>query len=225
MDLLNAALAGALAGYGVAIPVGAIAVLIIETAARRGPRIGAAAGMGAATADGIYATGAGLFGGAIAAALAPWSLPLRWISVVVLAAIGGRGLLIASGRDGLAADAGGASVAEGAPDTQGDPVAAGRSLRRTYFGFLGLTILNPMTVAYFAALVLGLPAVHGGVAERLAFAIAAFAASASWQLLIAGIGGLLHRHASPNAIRLTSIVGNLVILAFAVLIARDLLTG
>jgi arginine exporter protein ArgO len=225
MDLLNAALAGALAGYGVAIPVGAIAVLIIETAARRGARIGAAAGMGAATADGLYATGAGLFGGAIAAALAPWSVPLRWASVIVLAAIGGRGLLVASGRDGLASDADGGAVTEDGAVTRGRAVTESRSLRRTYLGFLGLTILNPMTVAYFAALVLGLPAVHGGVAERLAFAIGAFAASASWQLLIAGAGGLLHRHASPKAIRLTSVVGNLVILGFAALIARDLLSG
>jgi arginine exporter protein ArgO len=80
-----------------------------------------------------------------------------------------------------------------------------------------------MTIAYFAALVLGLPAVQGGLAERLVFAGAAFVASASWQLLLAGIGGLLHRHASPQAIRVTSIVGNLVILGFAVLILRDLL--
>jgi threonine/homoserine/homoserine lactone efflux protein len=213
MDLLDAALAGALAGYGVAIPVGAIAILIIETAARRGPRVGAAAGLGAATADGIYATGAGLFGGAIAAALAPLSLPLRAASVVVLAVIGGRGLLAAAG----------AAPAQAEPPT--GSAAERRSARRTYLGFLGLTILNPMTVAYFAALVLGLPAVQGGVADRLAFAIAAFAASASWQLLIAGFGGLLHRHASPTAIRATSVIGNVVILGFAALIAQDLLAG
>ena len=82
-----------------------------------------------------------------------------------------------------------------------------------------------MTIAYFAALVLGLPAVQGGPAERLVFAAAAFAASASWQLLIAGIGGLLHRHASPSAIRATSVIGNLVVLAFAALILRDLVAG
>jgi arginine exporter protein ArgO len=76
-----------------------------------------------------------------------------------------------------------------------------RSALRTYLGFLGLTILNPMTVAYFAALVLGLPAVQGGAAERIAFALGAFAASASWQLLLAGAGGLMHRHASPRTIR------------------------
>jgi arginine exporter protein ArgO len=210
VDLIQAALAGALAGYGVAIPVGAVAVLIIETAARRGPRIGAAAGLGAATADGVYATAAGLFGGAIAVVLAPWSVPLRWLSVIVLAVIGGRGLV-------LAWRAGAATDGPDAPDS--------RSARRTYLAFLGITMLNPMTVAYFAALVLGLPAVQGGAAERAAFAAAAFVASASWQLLLAGAGGVLHRHASAAAIRVTSLAGNLVVLGFAVLIARDLLSG
>ena len=105
------------------------------------------------------------------------------------------------------------------------PEAEARSARRTYLGFLGLTILNPMTVAYFAALVLGLPAVQGGVAERIAFAVGAFAASASWQLLLAGAGGLMHRHASPRAIRATSVVGNVVVLGFAAVIARGLLVG
>jgi arginine exporter protein ArgO len=218
VDLVDAAIAGALAGYGVAIPVGAIAVLIIETAARRGVRIGAAAGLGAATADGIYATLAGLFGAAIAAALAPWSGPLRWLSVVVLVGIGGRGLLLA-GR-GRPADA---DVVAGADGVARD--AASGSALRTYTGYLALTILNPMTIAYFAALVLGLPAVQGGAGARLVFALAAFLASASWQLLLAGAGGLLHRHASPGAIRATSVVGNLVILGFAALIARDLIAG
>jgi arginine exporter protein ArgO len=218
MDLVDAAIAGALAGYGVAIPVGAIAVLIIETAARRGVRIGAAAGLGAATADGIYATLAGLFGAAIAVALAPWSVPLRWLSVVVLVGIGGRGLLLAARGRPTDAD-----VVAGADGVARD--AASGSALRTYAGFLALTILNPMTIAYFAALVLGLPAVQGGAGARLVFALAAFIASASWQLLLAGAGGLLHRHASPGAIRATSVVGNLVILGFAVLIARELIAG
>jgi len=213
MGLLAAVLAGALAGYGVAIPVGAVAVLIIETGARRGPGVAAAAGLGAATADGIYATLAGVFGGAIAAALDPWAIPLRWLSVGLLVVIGGRGLAIAIRRR--------PELAPGSPD----PAAAARSVRRTYLGFLGLTLLNPMTIAYFGALALGLPAVQGGLPERLAFAAAAFAASASWQLLVAAAGGLLHRHASPAAIRATSLVGNVVVLGAAAVVAAGLIGG
>ena len=68
-------IAGALAGLGVAIPVGAIAVLIIETTVRHGFRVGWAGGAGAATVDGSYALLAAFFGTAIAAVLAPWPCP------------------------------------------------------------------------------------------------------------------------------------------------------
>src|SRR4029079_10119068 len=54
--MLDAAVAGALAGYAIAVPVGAIAVLIIHTAITRGLRNGVAAAWGVASADGIYAS-------------------------------------------------------------------------------------------------------------------------------------------------------------------------
>ena len=54
--MIDTLLAGAVAGYGIAIPVGAIAILILETGLQRGFRLAAAAGTGAAVADGIYAT-------------------------------------------------------------------------------------------------------------------------------------------------------------------------
>src|SRR6185369_7570141 len=92
-DVLAAFVAGALAGYAIAIPVGAIAVLIVETGVRRGFRMAAAAGAGAATADGLYAALAMIGGTAIAALLEPWSRPLRIAAVFVLLAIGLRGLL------------------------------------------------------------------------------------------------------------------------------------
>src|SRR5512134_3826135 len=85
--------AGALAGLGVAVPVGAIAVLIIETTIRHGYRVGWAAGAGAATVDGAYALVAALFGAAIATLLAPWTVPLQLASALLLVAIAARGLL------------------------------------------------------------------------------------------------------------------------------------
>jgi len=55
--VIEALVSGALAGYGVAIPVGAIGVLILGLSARRSLPVGAGAGLGVATADGLYATG------------------------------------------------------------------------------------------------------------------------------------------------------------------------
>jgi len=65
--MLDALISGLLAGYGVAIPVGAIGVLIIGLSARTSLRTGAAAALGVATADGVYATVAVLGGAAVAA--------------------------------------------------------------------------------------------------------------------------------------------------------------
>src|SRR5689334_18560020 len=64
-------LAGVAAGYGIAVPVGAIGVLIVALSARMSLRVGAAAGLGAATADGVYALNAVLGGAVLADVIAP----------------------------------------------------------------------------------------------------------------------------------------------------------
>jgi threonine/homoserine/homoserine lactone efflux protein len=65
---------GVLAGYGIAIPVGAIAILIVDMGLRRGFLSGFMAGAGAATADFIYALLAVIAGATLAMALAPYAL-------------------------------------------------------------------------------------------------------------------------------------------------------
>ena len=138
--LVSAALvAGLLAGYGIAVPVGAIAVLIVGLTARAGLRTGAAAALGVAMADGLYALVAVLGGSAVAGLIAPWRAP---------AVGGGRGARGAGGTHG------------GGPAHYRDPARAETAAAcprpgRAYLGFLGLTLLNPMTIVYFGALVLG----------------------------------------------------------------------
>ena len=61
---------GVLAGYGIAIPVGAIAILIVDVGLRRGFDFGFMAGAGAATADFFYASLAALAGEILASGLA-----------------------------------------------------------------------------------------------------------------------------------------------------------
>ncbi len=204
----GAFIAGVFAGYGVAIPVGAIAVLILDAAIRHGFRIGAAAGAGAATADAVYAALAALAGAAIAALIDPVQTELRVLAVVILVLIATHGLLAV--RSGAAA--------AGGPSTPSDG-------RRTYLRFLGLTIVNPMTVVYFAALIVGLPAIGDAVSERAAFVVGAALASLSWQTLLASIGSFAHGRLSPRARLATSLVGNLIVLAFAATIARGIAFG
>ena len=84
-------IAGAIAGYGIAIPVGPVAVLIIELGVRRGLRTAAAAGLGAASADAAYALLAVVAGAPIATVLEPVTPALKLFAVLVLAAIAVRG--------------------------------------------------------------------------------------------------------------------------------------
>lgn len=152
---------GLLAGYGIAIPVGAIAVLIVQVGSKDGFGRAFFAGAGAATADLIYATVALVGGAALAGVIDSAGEPLRFISAGVLAGIAITGLVrstrpVATSSDRLVATSHGS----------------------TYAQFLGLTMINPSTVVYFAAVVVGL-----GVAETiepgsgLAFVSGAFLAS------------------------------------------------
>ena len=202
--MLQAAIAGALAGYAIAIPVGAIAVLIIHTGLTQGLRAGLAAGAGAATADLIYASIAALAGLWVSTFIGPLENPLRIVGGTILILFGLRGLwALRSARETI------------------EPSAALEEVRRphhrTYLAMLGLTLLNPATVVYFAALIVGLPFL-GGAGERLAFAAAAGAASLSWQWLLAIFGAALGRGGGHRVRRISAGVGNGVIVIMGALI-------
>jgi arginine exporter protein ArgO len=220
-----------LAGYGIAIPVGAIAVLILEIGMRRGFRPAFAAGTGAAAADLTYATLAVLAGPPIAAAMSAYSLYLRWGSAALLLVIGGRGLW-AAWRGAVDPEYGaGSSAADPAPGVGSSavpaPAASGtlvRGMLPTFLQFLGLTLLNPLTVAYFAALILGRAADNPLSPEgRLAFVAGAWLASWSWQSLLAASGALAQRLLSRRVQRLTAILGNAVVIAVGLRILAGLL--
>jgi threonine/homoserine/homoserine lactone efflux protein len=201
--------AGAVAGYAIAIPVGAIAVLIIETSIRSGARTGLAAAAGVATADGVYALVAAFVGAAAAVLLAPIEVPLRVAAVFFLVLIAVRGLRAAlASRRATAAR-----------------VAAGRSVRGTYLRLHALTLVNPATVAYFGALVLGLPQLAMDTLARVSFGLGAFLASMSWQAVIALGSAALGARLDSRLQRATLVAGNLVILVFAGLIVIDLIPG
>jgi arginine exporter protein ArgO len=190
-------LAGVAAGYGVAVPVGAIAVLIANLSARVSLRVGAAAGLGAATADGIYALVAVAGGAAVAGVIAPIAGPLRWVAAAVLLALAAW------------TAAGAIRHRHRTPAQRAQPVG----VLRAYLGILGLTLLNPATVIYFAALVLG----RGGTGGGVWFVAGAFLASASWQLLVAGGGSLVGRLLTGERGRLiTALVSSAVIAALAI---------
>ncbi|MGW2937064.1 LysE/ArgO family amino acid transporter [Streptomyces sp. NPDC055722] len=203
--MTGALVAGLVAGYGIAVPVGAVAAYLVSLTARTSLRTGACAALGVATADGLYALVAAVGGTALAALLQPVMAPLRWASALVLAALAVRGAVAALDQY---RSAGTATAGRAVPPTP----------RRAYLGLLGITLLNPTTVVYFAALVLGSRA-EGPVRplEQGLFVLAAFAASASWQLTLAGGGALLGRTLTGRRGRLvTAFVSSAVMATLAV---------
>ncbi|MFG3420799.1 LysE family transporter [Micromonospora sp. NPDC049460] len=202
--MTGAFLAGLVAGYGVAVPVGAIAILILGLSARTSFRVGAAAALGVAAADGLYAAVAALGGAAVAGLVAPVAGPLRLAAAVVLLALAGHGAWRAL-----------------RPRTATGTTGARRGLDtppRAFAGVLALTLLNPATVVYFAALVLGrADAADPDPRAAALFVLGAFVASASWQLLIAGGGTLVGRALAGTRGRLvTALLSSAIIAALAV---------
>ncbi len=73
-----ALISGLLAGYGIAMPVGAIAIFLIRLGATACLCIGAAAGLGAATVDGGFALATVAGGTGLARQVAAGGGALRW---------------------------------------------------------------------------------------------------------------------------------------------------
>jgi Lysine efflux permease len=196
-ELVPALVAGVLAGYGIAVPIGAVGTYLIQLSARSPWRTGVAAALGVATTDGVFALVAVLGGAAVAELLAPAMPVLRWASTIVLVLLAVRAIAA-----GLRPSGAVAHVPAAAPG-------------RTYAALVGLTAVNPATLIYFAALVVGLPDRPAGAAAAV-FVAAAFTASASWQLLLAGAGAALGRLAhSRSARRITAVVSGALMLVLA----------
>jgi arginine exporter protein ArgO len=196
--------AGLLAGYGIAMPVGAVGTYLVALTARTSLKVGTSAALGIATADGLYALIAMVGGSALAPAVKPLASPLHWASAVVLVALACRSTVtaLAQYRRRKTTD-----------DTDRELMSPARA----YLGFLGITMMNPVTVIYFTALVLaGQGAAVQERWEKAAFVLAAFVASATWQLLLAGGGAVLGRVlTSPRGRLCTSLVSGAVIVGLA----------
>ncbi|WP_049580967.1 LysE family transporter [Streptomyces sp. SBT349] len=194
-------ISGVLAGYGIAMPVGAVTVLIITLSAQTSFLIGLAGAIGTATADGLYALVAASTGAALAGLLRPFAEPMRWAAAAVLVLLAAKGVLDALRRRRRAA---------------GEEELRVKRPLRAYLELLGLTILNPLTIVYFSALVLGLRDDTWTLTDSAIFVGAAFAASASWQALLALGGALMGRVLTSEKGRLgTALVGNGVIVLLA----------
>lgn len=236
----GALVAGLGAGYGIAMPLGAISVLIVHEGVARGWRSATAAASGTAMVDLGYVCLALAAGAAVTQRLHGWTRTVQLVGAVVLVAVVVRGLL-ALRRTALplgpSAPVGGASAdgtaGAGARDHEGsggvvstgaapdgpvltaDRPAPLPTLRR----FVALTAINPLTAVYFVVLTAGLGGTVHGVAAAMAFAVGVFVASWSWALMLAVVGTFAGARLPEWARTATSLAGYLVVLGYAVKLA------
>jgi threonine/homoserine/homoserine lactone efflux protein len=192
---------GIVAGLAIALPLGAIGVLLVTEGMDRGVRRGLPAALGVATVDALYCTAAIIAGSVVApvtAQLGEWPRLVGGLALVVLAIVGAR--------RAVASD----------PDTAaGAPSGGGGSARR--FGlFFALTLINPATVIYFAALVSGLTALRSSPGTAGMFIAGVAAASFAWQAALVAVGSAVRARVSGRARRVTALVGNAVVGALGV---------
>ena len=176
--------AGFLAGLGIALPLGAIGVLIVREGVERGLRAAVPAAVAVACVDLAYALVAVVLGVRVAETLAGWERTIQLVGAAALAIVvvwGVRGTLRGVGREH--------------PDAPATPALP---THHVFLRFVGLTAVNPMTAVYFAALTTGLSAQLTGPAGA-AFAAGVFLGSATWQLVLAFAGAFAGGRVGPGA--------------------------
>lgn len=202
MDALAALGSGLLAGIGLAAPLGAIGVLLLQEGVARGFRSGAPGAVAVAVVDTLYCSAAILLGALAAPVITGWG---GWpgivggVALIVIAAIGLRRSL-----------GWGSSIGSQEPSLS-LPSRVLPSGRQRFALFLGLTAINPATLVYFTAITVGLASLVSSATTAALFVAGVGCASLSWQLALVAAGALLSGRMTPRARRATSLVGNVVV--------------
>lgn len=206
-DLLTVAAAGLVAGLAIALPLGAIGVLIVRRGVTHGFRAAGAAGSGVAFVDTVYCVLAVAFGAAVAPVIVGWGAWPRIVGGAVLLVLGLLSLVRAV-----------------RPPADATPANSARpdSVRRGFRDFVLLTAINPMTLLYFAGVAAALGTALADPVSAAVFVLATGVASLAWQLVLAAIGARLGRGLGAGGVRALSIAGAGIVLglgAVAVLTA------
>jgi threonine/homoserine/homoserine lactone efflux protein len=189
-------LKGLIIGLSIAVPVGPIGILCIRRTLAQGRMNGVLSGLGAATADGLYGAIAG-FGLTF---LSNFLIGQRiWLHL-----IGGGLLCILGVKTFLSKPAEPGASVEGA------------SLWNAYLSTLFLTLTNPMTILFFAAVFAGLGVV--GASDHYVSAgilvSGVFIGSAMWWVILSGFTGLLQRLFNVKGLQWLNRISGLIIIGF-----------
>ncbi|MFE3760692.1 LysE family transporter [Streptomyces sp. NPDC059104] len=223
-ELFSPALSGAVAGLGVAMPMGAMSVLLLQEAMRH-RRTAVAAAAGIAAVDLGYAALATAVGPWVASRVSPVEAWIRLVAAAVLLSIAVHALHRSARPAPAALPAPSAPSAPPPPHEARDPggsAGAGAGAVRAFGRYVGLTAVNPTTALYFAALTTAQASALTTPATAGAFLVGVAAASLLWQQTLVALGAFAGRRISPAARAWTFRLGYGLVAAYALKIAFPL---
>jgi len=208
-ELLQALLAGVVVGFVVCIPIGPVNLTVIRYALRKGFLPAFLVGLGAASADTIYAT-ALLAGHTTILEMPFWRGVMRVLALMVIVGIGIRSLLFKEET----VEARDEALAEKVDERWHHP-------RAFILGFI-LTISNLMLIVLWATLATFLFArewVDPALPSRAMCSAGVLTGCSLWFLLLSFGVSLAHRRVQPRTLTLLVRSCGVVFLVFAALLA------
>lgn len=199
---------GFFAGLALAIPVGPMAIMLINTTLEKGWRHGVAGASAMASIDFSYALTVFLLGHAVSSFFSTWGQLLSLIGAGILLILGAATLLrnLTLLRN---------------PAADVSKANAGSTPAKTYLLFAGATILNPPTALYFLGIAPSVSLIDSDafLLSALVFAIGVFVGSVIWQQALALTGTTLRRFAQTKIRIFFGLLGGALIIALAISLA------
>lgn len=194
---------GIIIGFSIAAPVGPIGILCIRRTLAYGRASGFVSGLGAASADAMYAAVAGFGLTAISHFLISNQLWLRLCGGIFLLYLGARIFL--------------ANPAITSADHRHE------GLIEAYLSTVVLTLANPMTILSYTAVFagLGVGAIGHGLASALQIVLGTFVGSSLWWLMLSIGVGFVSNSLDHQTLKWVNRGAGVIILTFAVLIMAN----
>jgi threonine/homoserine/homoserine lactone efflux protein len=195
---------GLIIGFSIAAPVGPIGVLCINRTLNEGRRAGLLTGLGAATADAIYAFVAGFGVMFISDILVSQQAWFRIIGGIFLCFLGIKTFLRKT--------------------TGHNVIAKESSVAGTYGSTFLLTLTNPLTILSFAAIFAGIGPVGatGGYLSAGLLVMGVFGGSCLWWLTLSCCVGLLRARFNTRSIRWLNVISGSIMVGFGALVLISL---
>ncbi len=187
---------GLVIGFSIAAPVGPISVLCMRRTLAKGRLSGIVSGLGAATADAVYGCVAVLGLTFISNGLINQHVWLRLIGGLFLCYLGIKTFL--------------------AKPAKRTAFAGGNGLAGAYASTFFLTLTNPMTILFFAAVIagLGLAGSGGGFMSAGAVVLGVFIGSSLWWFILSSSVSVFRERLDPQGLQWASRCSGAVIAGF-----------